>query len=147
MRIILKSEVANLGQPGDIVEVSPGYGRNFLIPRGLAINASEGGVRQAEHQLKLANGIKRKKLVVAQELAKKLENLAVSIRRETGDDEKLFGSVTNRDIVEALAAEGVELDRRLVNLEESIRSIGLFNVPVRLHAEVSANIRVYVIRA
>ena len=147
MRIILKSEVPNLGQPGDIVEVAPGYGRNFLIPRGLAINASEGSVRQAEHQLKLAEAIKRKKLVVAQELGKKLENLAVSIRRETGDDEKLFGSVTNRDIVEALAAEGVELDRRLVNLEEPIRSIGLFNVPVRLHAEVSANIRVYVIRA
>ncbi len=147
MRVILKQEVNHLGQPGDIVEVAPGYGRNFLIPRGLAINASEGSVRQAEHQQKLADAIKRKKLVVAQELGKKLENLAVSIRRETGDDEKLFGSVTNRDIVEALAAEGVELDRRLVTLEEPIRSIGLFNVPVRLHAEVSANIRVYVIRA
>ena len=147
MRVILTSEVKNLGDPGDIVNVSPGYGRNFLIPRGLAIPATAGSVSQAEHTQKVAEAIRRKQLSGASALAEKLENVAISIRRETGDDEKLFGSVTNRDIVEALAAEGIEVERRQVHLEEPIKSIGLFNVPVRLHRDVTASVRVYVIRA
>lgn len=147
MRVILKAEVHHLGDPGDIVTVSPGYGRNFLLPRGLAIPATTGSVKQAEHQQRVAQAIRRKQLSGAQALANKLENVAVSIRRETGDDEKLFGSVTNRDIVDALAAEGIEVDRRQVQLVEPIKSIGLFNVPVRLHRNVTASVRVYVIRA
>ena len=147
MRVILKSEVAHLGDPGDIVTVSAGYGRNYLIPRGLAIPATAGSVKQAEHQQRVAEAIRRKQLSGAEALSAKLENVAVSIRRETGDDEKLFGSVTNRDIVEALANEGIEVDRRQVVLDEPIRSIGLFNVPVRLHRDVTASVRVYVIRA
>ena len=147
MRVILKQAVSNLGEAGEIVKVSPGYGRNFLIPRGLAIPASEGSVRQAEHQERVADAIRRKQINEAQELASKLENVSVSIRREAGEDDKLFGSVTNRDIVEALAAEGIELDRRLLQLDDNIRAIGLYNVPVRLHKDVSAEVRVYVIRA
>jgi len=147
MRVILKSEVAKLGDAGDIVKVADGYGRNFLIPRGLAIPALEGSVRELEHQQRMAEAIRRKKLGAAQELAKQLEGTAVSIRRETGDDDKLFGSVTNRDIAQALADEGVELDRRAIQVDEPIRSIGLFNIPVRLHRDVTAQVRVYVIRA
>ena len=147
MQVILKTEVAHLGEAGDIVKVEAGYGRNYLIPRGMAIPATAGSVKEAEHQRKVALAIRRKKLQGAQGVAAQLENVAISIRRETGDDEKLFGSVTNRDIVEALAAEGIEIDRRQVQLDEPIRSIGLFNVPVRLHADVTASVRVYVIRA
>ena len=147
MRVILKKAVSHLGEAGEIVKVSPGYGRNYLIPRGLAIPASEGSVRQAEHQQRMADAIRRKQVNEAQELAAKLENVSVSIRREAGEDDKLFGSVTNRDIVEALAEEGVELDRRLLQLEDNIRAIGLYNVPVRLHKDVTAEVRVYVIRA
>ena len=147
MRVILKSEVNHLGDPGDIVKVSDGYGRNFLIPRGLAIPASEGSVRELEHQTRMADAIRRKMLQGSQALAKQLEGTAVSIRRETGDDDKLFGSVTNRDIVSALADEGIEVERRSIQLDEPIRSIGLFNVPVRLHKDVTAQVRVYVIRA
>ena len=147
MQVILKEEVEHLGDPGDIVNVSPGYGRNFLIPRGLAIPATAGSVKEAEHNQKVAEAIRRKQLSGAKGLAEKLESVAISIRRETGDDEKLFGSVTNRDIVEALAAEGIEVDRRQIQLEEPIKSIGLFNVPVRLHSDVTASVRVYVIRA
>ena len=146
MRVILKKGVSNLGEAGEIVKVSPGYGRNYLIPRGLAIAASEGSVREAEHQQRVADAICRKQMNEAQELAAKLENVSVSIRRAAGEDDKLFGSVTNRDIAEALEAEGVELDRRLIKLDENIRAIGLYNVPVRLHKEVSADVRVYVIR-
>ena len=147
MRVILKTEVDQLGDAGDIVDVAPGYGRNFLIPRGMAIAATSGSVKQAEHQQRVAEAIRRKKRSKAEALAEKLANVAISIRRETGDDERLFGSVTNRDIVEALAAEGIEVDRRQVRLEEPIKSIGLFSVPVRIHSEVDASLRVYVIRA
>ena len=147
MQVILTTEVQHLGEAGDLVQVAAGYGRNYLIPRGLAIPATAGSVKQAEHQARIAGAIKRKMLGGAKELANKLENVAVSIRRKTGDDEKLFGSVTNRDIVEALAAEGIEVDRRQVHLEEPIKSIGLFNVPVRVHRDVVASVRVYVIRA
>jgi large subunit ribosomal protein L9 len=147
MQVILKQEVANLGDAGDIVKVSAGYGRNFLIPRGLAILATEGSVTQLEHHQRVADAIRRKKLGGARELAERLEGTPVSIRRETADDDKLFGSVTTRDIAEALAEEGVEVERRAIKLDEPIKSIGLFTVPIRLHSEVTANVRVYVIRA
>ena len=147
MRIILKQEVVNLGDAGDIVNVKPGYGRNFLIPRGYAIPATEGSIQQAEHQKRVADAIRRKNLSVAKDLQAKLEGTAVSIRRETGEDERLFGAVTNRDIADALQAEGVEVDRRAIQLADPIKNIGLFTVPVRLHRDVTANVRVYVIRA
>jgi large subunit ribosomal protein L9 len=147
MRIILKQEVVNLGDAGDIVDVKPGYGRNYLIPRGLAIEATDGSIHQAEHQKRVADSIRRKNLTLAKELQSKLEGTAVSIRRETGEDDKLFGAVTNRDVAEALSAEGIELDRRMIHLADPIRNIGLFTVPVRLHRDVTANVRVYVIRA
>ena len=147
MRVILNQEVPNLGDAGDIVNVAPGYGRNYLIPRGLATVASEGSVRQAEHAKAVAESIRRKNVAEANALAEKLANAAVSIRRETGDDERLFGSVTNRDIAEALAEQGIEIDRRAIQIDEPIKAIGLFNVSVRLHREVTAEVRVYVIRA
>jgi len=147
MRVILKQEVALLGDAGDIVNVKAGYGRNFLIPRGLAVPASEGSVREIEHQRRIADAIRRKNLAGANSLAQKLQATAVSIRRETGEDEKLFGSVTNRDIAQALADEGIEIDRRSIQLDEPIKNIGLFTVPIRLHRDVTANVRVYVIRA
>lgn len=147
MQVILKVDVPDLGDAGDIVKVSPGYGRNFLIPRGLAIPSSEGSLRDLESRQRVAAAIKRKQLQVAQTLADALQNVSVTIRRKAADNEKLFGSVTNRDIAEALAAEGFELDRRVILLEEQIRNVGLFTVPIRLHREVDASVRVYVIAA
>ena len=147
MRVILKQEVPNLGDAGDIVKVTGGFGRNYLLPRGLAVLASEGTVAQAEHAARMAQAIRRKQLAGSAALAEKLQETAITLRREAGDDDKLFGSVTNRDIAEALAAEGIELDRRLIEVKEPIRSIGLFTVPVRLHRELEASVRVYVIRS
>lgn len=146
MRVILKKEVYNLGEAGEIVKVANGYGRNFLIPRGFAIPANEGSIAQLDHQKRVADAIRRKEMAGAKELGAKLDATAITIRREAGDDDKLFGSVTNRDIVEALAAEGIVIERRTVELSEHIRNIGLFTVPVRLHRDVTANVRVYVIR-
>jgi large subunit ribosomal protein L9 len=147
MRVILKKEVHNLGEAGEIVKVAPGYGRNHLIPNGLAVAASEGSVREAEHQKRVADAIKRRQLSEAKALAERLAATSISIRREAGADNKLFGSVTNRDIAEALAAESIEVDRKRIDLADPIREIGLFNVNVRLHRDVSAMVRVFVTRA
>jgi large subunit ribosomal protein L9 len=147
MRLILKQEVSNLGDAGDIVNVSAGYGRNYLIPQGLAVLANEGSVASLDHQKRMAAAIKRRLITEFRELAERLESSPVSIRRETGNDDKLFGSVTKRDIVEALAKEGLTVDRKHIELDEPLRNIGLFSISVRLHREVSATVRVYVIRA
>jgi large subunit ribosomal protein L9 len=147
MLVILKKEVENLGDAGDIVRVKPGYGRNFLIPRGLAIPANESNVAELAHQKKVAEAIKRKELGVAQELARKIGETAITIRREAGEDDKLFGSVTNRDVAEALAERGLEVDKRTIQLAEPIRSIGLFPITIRLTRDVAAELRVFVMRA
>ena len=146
MRVILKQEVYNLGDAGEIVKVAPGYARNFLVPRGLAILASEGSIKQLEHQTRVADAIRRKQLGTAKEAGARVDSIAITIRREAGDDDKLFGSVTNRDIAEALSAQGISVDKKQIVLDDHIRAIGLFNVPVRLHREVTANLRVYVIK-
>lgn len=147
MRVILKKEVHNLGEAGDIVKVAAGYGRNFLIPQGLAIPATEGSMSQLAHQKSVAEAIRRKELATAKELATKLDQTAITIRREAGADDKLFGSVTNRDVAEALAAEGIQVDKKAIDLADHIRNIGLFTVAVHLHRAVTANVRVFVIRA
>ncbi|MBN2799834.1 MAG: 50S ribosomal protein L9 [Deltaproteobacteria bacterium] len=146
MQVILKSDVPNLGDAGDVVNVSAGYGRNFLFPRGLAMPSTEGSVRDLEHRARIVEAIKRKQLSEAKALAEKLDGVGITIRREAGDEDKLFGSVTSRDIAEALVAEGYEVERKAIQLDEQIRRIGLFTVPVRLHREVTASIRVYVMR-
>ncbi len=147
MLVILKKEVAHLGEAGEIVRVKAGYGRNYLIPEGLAIPANESSVRVLEHQRRMAEAIRRKELSGSKALAELIARTPVTIRRETGDDERLFGSVTNRDIAEALEAEGVDLNRRQIQLAEPIRTIGLFQIPVRLHRDVSAEVRVFVMKA
>lgn len=147
MLVILKKEVENLGDAGDIVRVKPGYGRNFLIPRGLAIPANESNVAELAHQKKVAEAIRRKELAASQELAKKIGETAITIRREAGEDDKLFGSVTNRDIAEALAERGIEIDKRTIQLADPIRAIGLFPIAIRLGRDVAAELRVFVMRA
>ena len=147
MLVILKKEVHNLGEAGTIVKVRNGYGRNFLIPQGLAIPAIETNVHVLEHQKRMAEAIRRKQLAGARELAERLNATALSFRREGGEDDKLFGSVTNRDILEALAGEGLTVDRHAVQLSDPIRKIGLVEVEVRLHKEISAKVRVFVMKA
>jgi large subunit ribosomal protein L9 len=147
MRVILKKEVQNLGDAGDIVSVKPGFGRNYLIPRGLAIPASEGSVRQLDHQKRLAEAIRKTEFEAAKAMGDKLTGTSITVRREAGEDDRLFGSVTNRDIVEALSAEGIVVDRKAIQLEDHIRSLGLFQVPIRLHRQVTATVKVFVLKS
>lgn len=147
MLIILKKEVHNLGDAGAVVKVRSGYGRNFLIPNGYAIPALETNVRVLEHQKSIAEAIRRKELSACKELGEKIAKLSLTFRREVGEEGKLFGSVTTKDIAEALAAEGIEIDRRTIQLDDPIRAIGVVDVGIRLHKEVTTRVRVFVAEA
>lgn len=148
MKVILKERVSNLGDIGEVVDVADGYARNFLIPQGKAAFAREGEVRRLGHQQRLME--KRKAALVdeASALAKKLEGLSISFKRAVadGEDTKIFGSVTNRDIAGKLAEEGVEVDRRKVQLSEPIKALGAYDVPVSLFGGVEAAVKVFVIQ-
>jgi len=142
--VILQENVENLGRTGDIVRVKDGYARNFLVPRGLAVVADGRNVRRLEHLKRLAASRKHKALAAARALAEQLGTAAVTITMEAGEDNKLFGSVTNRDIAEALAADGFEVEKRHIHIEEPIRTLGVKQVAIKLHAEVETELTVYV---
>ena len=116
MKVILQADVSNLGSVGDVVTVADGYGRNFLIPRGLALHADERNVKRLDHQKRVTSHRRNRLEQEAQAVATRLAETAVSLKRSAGDEDKLFGSVTNRDIAEALAAENFEIDRRNIVL-------------------------------
>jgi large subunit ribosomal protein L9 len=147
MKVILQEDVTNLGSTGEVVSVADGYGRNYLLPRNLAVLADERNTRQLAHRQRQAAARQAKLIAAAKELAAKISATAVSIKRQAGAEDKLFGSVTNQDVQEALAAQGFTVDRRNIVLAEPIRSIGVFQVPVRIHKDVEATVKVYVIRA
>jgi large subunit ribosomal protein L9 len=146
MKVILQEDVSNLGSTGDVVDVADGYGRNFLLPRKLAVLADERNTRRLGHQKRLAASRQAKIVAAAKELAGKINGTAVSIKRQAAAEDKIFGSVTNQDIQEALLAQGVEVERRNIVLAEPIKNIGVFQVPVKVHKDVEASVKVYVIR-
>jgi large subunit ribosomal protein L9 len=146
MKVILQENVTNLGKVGEIVKVKDGYGRNYLVPNQLAVVADERNVARMEHQRRTADARAQKLVGEAKTLAEKLSQTAVTIRRQAGEENKIFGSVTNRDIAEALAAEGFAIDKKQIVVDESIiKNLGVFNVAVKLAPEVSADVKVYVI--
>jgi len=147
MKVILQEKVDNLGSTGDIVRVRDGYARNFLVPRGLAVVADEKNVHRLEHQKRVASARAARLLKEAQELSVKISANNITVKVEAGEDNKLFGSVTNRDIAEALAKDGFEVDKKLIVIDEPIRSLGVKVVKVHLHPSVDANLTVYVTKA
>jgi large subunit ribosomal protein L9 len=144
-QVILRTDVADLGRAGEVVEVKPGYARNYLIPQGLAYSASEGSVRRLEGERQQAQLSVDRRKSRAEGLAADLEGRSVSFKVKAGEEGKLFGSVTTGDIAEQLASEGVTIDRRDIMLEEPIKELGVFRVPVRLHAEVRPELTVWVV--
>ncbi len=145
MKVILREDVPNLGNVGDVVEVRPGYGRNFLIPTAKAVLATAGNVRRIEHEKQVALAAQAKKKAGATELAKRLGQVEITIRRRVGEQEKLFGSVTAIDIAEQLEPMNLGIERRQIHLEEPIKTLGTFEIPVRLHSEVTQTIKVSVV--
>ncbi len=145
MKLILREDVYNLGKSGEVVIVKPGYGRNFLLPRKMAVLASETNVRQLEHEKTVISARHAKQKGSAQEQAKKISAVSVTIKRKVGDQDKLFGSVTALDIAESLAAQGQKVDRRQIHMPEPIKSVGNFEVELQLHPDVTAKIKVQVV--
>ncbi len=144
MKLILREDVENLGKGGELVEVKPGYGRNYLLPRGLAVTANTKNVRELDHQKKIAEAKAAKAKASAEAVAKRLSDTPVVLRRKVGEQDKLYGSVTVIDIVEALAARGLILDRRTIDLKEPLKTVGDHEVPVKLHREVIGKAKVKV---
>jgi large subunit ribosomal protein L9 len=144
MKLILREDVENLGRGGDVVDVKPGYGRNFLLPRGLAVTANTRNLREIEHQKAVATAKAVKLKAGADAIAKRLSETPVTLKRKVGEQDKLFGSVTALDIAEALAARGLEIDRRSIDLAEPIKTLGDFEVGVKLHHDVIGKARVKV---
>jgi large subunit ribosomal protein L9 len=144
MEVILKEDVDKLGHRGDVVKVAQGYGRNFLLPRKLAIEATAGNKSVIEQMKSSSVRRSAKEKGDAELLLQQLEQIALTFTRKTGDNDHLFGSVTGGDIAQGLEAQGFQIDRRKVHLEEPLKSLGEFLVPVRLHREVTAHIKVTV---
>ena len=146
MEVILRQAIDNLGHPGDIVKVSPGYARNFLLPRGLAFEATEGNkkrIAQEKTRLEAAENSRRDQ---ASELAKKIEEVSLSFSARVGEEGKLFGSITSADIATQLEAQGIHVERRMIDLHEPIKALGVYRIPIRLHADVKPEVKVWVIK-
>ena len=146
MKIVLKKQVEKLGSPGEIVEVKPGYGRNFLIPRGWALPATEANIRIVEEKKRREVVMNEKERSEAKILAEKLAGKSLTIPVAVGEDEKLFGSVTSIDIAKALGEEGVEIDRRNILLEEPIKKLGVYDIQLRVHPEINATVKMWVVK-
>ena len=145
MQVILKEDVSNLGKSGELVNVRPGYGRNYLIPQGLAVVATEKNVARLEHEKRQIAARNARLLKDAQAVASRLGAIEVTIARQAGEEEKLFGSVSARDIEEAIAEKGLPIDRKKIVLAEPIKALGKYVLDVKLAKDVTGKITVWVV--
>lgn len=145
MKVILREDIQGLGRSGDLVEVREGYGRNFLLPRKLAVTANEKNIRQLEHDKKVISTRQAKLKAAAGDVAALLARTEVKLSRKVGEQDKLFGSVTAIDIAEQLVAKGLKVDRRQIQLAEPIKTTGTFEVDVKLHHEVVGKVKVQIV--
>jgi large subunit ribosomal protein L9 len=146
MDVILMESVDNLGEMGDTVTVARGYARNYLIPQGKAVLATDGHRKMVQEHMKLEAKRDDLRRAGAEELAAKLGELSCTITVQAGDDDKLFGSVTARDIAEALESELVAFDHKMIKLEDAIKQLGVYSVPVKLHSDVEVTAKVWVVK-
>lgn len=148
LKVILRQDVPELGQSGDIVTVKPGYARNFLLPRGIAFEATGANIKQLEDEKRRGEAKSKQQYLEARRRASQLENVSLTFHANAGDEGKLFGSITSADIAERLKEQNLdfEVDKRDIELEEPIKSLGVYNVAVRLHTEVKPEVKVWVIK-
>lgn len=145
MKVILKEDVKNLGSMGQVVTVADGFARNFLVPKGLAVEASSKNIKALEHAKRVIQEKAQKAKDAMRELADKLSGFTLVIKAKAGEEGKLFGSVTSMDIAEQLKQEGYDIDRKKISLEEPIKRLGSYAVTIRLHPEVDARVNVQVV--
>ena len=146
MKIILREDVEKLGEAGEIVDVAPGYFRNYLNPNGMAMRATDSNRKIYEEEQRMQEIRENKAKVQAEKLAQKLENISLNAPVQVGEEDKVFGSVTAIDIAELLEEQGFDIDKRNIQLEEPIKALGIYNVPVKLHKDVDAEVKVWVIK-
>jgi large subunit ribosomal protein L9 len=146
MKVILIEDVDDLGRAGEILNVKDGYGRNYLIPKKKALPATPDNVRKMERVRRELEAARNKARADAERLAERIRSLSLTLPRKAGEGDKLFGSVTSMDIQRALKDEGIEVDRKRILLDEPIKSLGLFHVRVRLHREVTAELKIWVVQ-
>ncbi|NOY59656.1 MAG: 50S ribosomal protein L9 [Calditrichaeota bacterium] len=146
MKVILKETIDALGDAGKIIEVKPGYARNFLIPKGKAVLATNSNLKVYEQELKLGSLRAQKGKKLAEELAAKLSKISVTSAVQVGEEDKIFGSVTSHNIADLLKEQGYEIDRKKIVLDEPLKALGVYDVAVKLHPEVEAKIKVWVVR-
>jgi large subunit ribosomal protein L9 len=145
MEVILREHVDHLGRRGDLVKVADGYARNYLLPRKMALLATEGNKKQIERERVKFDMKELEDQKIAQAVAERMAGVEIEIARKVGETEALYGSVTSGDITEALAAKGFELDRRKLQLPEPIKKLGDYTIPVKLHRDVTTNLKVRVV--
>jgi large subunit ribosomal protein L9 len=145
MQIILTQDVAHLGKAGELVSVRPGYGRNYLVPRGLAVSATVRNKNRLDHEKTLIERKVAKERASATELATRINGMTLQFERIVGEDEKLFGSVSNRDIADQLKRAGIEIDHRTIALDQTVKALGKYEVPVKLAAGVIASLKFWVV--
>lgn len=145
MQIILTQDVPNLGSAGELVSVKPGYGRNYLVPRGLAVSATAANVHKLEHDKRVIAKKVAKEKAKAETIAEKISAMTLQFDRQVGEEDKLFGSVTSRDVAEMLKKNGVEIDHRWVVLDQPVKALGKYEVQVKLGSGVSATVKFFVV--
>jgi large subunit ribosomal protein L9 len=148
IKVILRQDMETLGEAGEVVTVRPGYARNYLLPRGFAYEATDRNVRQLEEERQRAEANARRDFLEARRRASLLEGVQITFEARAGEESKLFGSITNADIADRLNEHGLDftVDRRSIDLEEPLKTLGMFSVPVKLHADVRPEIRVWVVK-
>jgi large subunit ribosomal protein L9 len=146
MELILLEDIDKLGSFGSIVKVANGYARNYLLPKKLALVATDENKKRAETERKLRTLRAGKELAKAEELAQLLEKTPCTIRKQAGENDRLFGSVTALDIIKALKAEGIELDKKSILIKEPLKALGIYTIQAKLHTEVVADIKVWVVK-
>lgn len=146
MKVILRKNFNQLGQVGDLVDVKDGYALNFLVPRQIAYPATAGNLRALEEEKKQIAKKESKNLAVANEFGAELEKVSVTIPVTVGEDDKIFGSVTSKMIGDALQEKGFEIDHRKIEIEEPIKSLGIYSVKIKIHADVTATVKTWVVR-
>jgi large subunit ribosomal protein L9 len=146
MKVILRKNFDQLGKVGDVVNVKDGYARNFLIPRQIAYQATVGNIRALEEEKKQIQKREAKELEEAQKLAVELEKVSVTIPVKVGEEDKIFGTVTNQMIADALKEKGFDIDKRKIEITEQIKSLGIYTVAVKLHSNVTASVKTWVVR-
>ncbi|MFC2076079.1 50S ribosomal protein L9 [candidate division KSB1 bacterium] len=146
MKVVLVTDMESLGKKGEIVEVKSGYARNYLIPGNMALPATKPNLKVATERMKQSVIIDEKEKKASEELAGLLAKVSITVSVQAGEDDKLFGSVTSREIARLLEEQGFSIDRRKILLDNPIKSLGVFNVPISLHAAVEASVKVWVVK-